>query len=132
MAESVAESAAPGEFFIEEERPASGVVLLAARGDADLHVALELQDRLDEAIDDGASTLVVDLGGLTFLDSSALGVLLRGMKRLQSRGGQLRIVAPRADIRRIFEMTRLDSVFELVATRERALRGTRTSLGAAG
>jgi anti-sigma B factor antagonist len=121
MADSAAETtAAPEDFRIEEER-ARDLTVLTVHGDFDLHVAPELRDRLDEVIDAGASTVVLDLGSLTFLDSSALGVLLRGMKRLQARGGRLRLVVPRAEIRRVFEITLLDSVFELDSSRDAAV-----------
>jgi anti-sigma B factor antagonist len=120
----------PDEFRIEEEHPDERVVVLALHGDADLHIAGELKDRLGEAIDDGASAVVLDLSGATFLDSMALGILLGAMKRLRARGGRFRVVAPRAEIRRIFEMTLLDRVFELDVSRQDALSaalGTRAA-----
>ena len=63
----------------------------------------------------------VDLSGVTFVDSMALGVLLGSMKRLRVHGGKLLLVAPATDIRRIFEITLLDRVFALFPTREEAL-----------
>lgn len=121
MHESSRTSFAIGEFRIEEGRPGKGVVVLALYGDADLHVASELRDRLSAAIEDGTSFLVVDLSGVIFIDSMGLGALLGGMKRLQSSGGQFRLVVPRGDIRRILELTLLDRVFVLDLTREDAL-----------
>lgn len=122
MLESGSEPGANGDaFFVDELHPGGGTVVLAVHGDADLHVASELKDRLSEVIEDGASSLVLDLSPTTFLDSMALGVLLGGAKRLRARGGRLRVVAPRTEIRRIFEITLLDRVFELVSTREEAL-----------
>jgi anti-sigma B factor antagonist len=114
-------SVAIGEFRIEEERPRKGTVVLAIYGETDLHVATELRDYLTAAIDGGASFLVVDLSGVTFIDSMGLGALLGGMKRLRSSGGQFRLVVPRGEIRRIFELTLLDRVFVLDPTREDAL-----------
>ena len=110
-----------GEFRIDEERPNSRTVVLSIYGDADLTAAGELRDRLGEAIDDGPAALVLDLSGATFLDSMTLGVFLNGMKRLRAQGGRFRIVAPRKDIRRIFEMTLLDRVFDLDLSRQDAL-----------
>jgi anti-sigma B factor antagonist len=109
------------EFRIDEERPDSGTVVVAIHGDADLHIATELKNRLGEVIDDGPSAIVLDLSDATFLDSMALGVLLGAMKRLRAKGGRFRVVVPRAEIRRIFEMTLLDRVFELDASRQEAL-----------
>lgn len=109
-----------GQFRIDEERPRREVVVLAVHGDVDLHVEGELRNRLSTAIDDGPA-LVVDLSGVSFVDSTALGVLLGGMKRLRAKGGRLRLVVPRGEVRRIFEVTLLDRVFALDTTRDEAV-----------
>lgn len=96
-------------------------VVLTVHGDADMHVAEELEARLFEAIDEEPSALVLDLSGVTFLDSMTLGVLLHGLKRLGATGGRLRIVTARPEIRRIFELTLLDRLFELDSSRDEAL-----------
>lgn len=109
-------------FRIEEERPAlTGSVLFALHGEVDLHVAPELRDRITSVIEDGVDYLVLDLSNVTFMDSMALGVLLGALKRLRPRGGELRLVVPNSDLRRIFEITLLDQVFALSATRDEAL-----------
>jgi anti-sigma B factor antagonist len=102
----------------------TGTIVLAVRGDADLHGAEELESALAEVIEEGPSVVVVDLSEVTFLDSMVLGVLVQGLKRLRARGGRLRVVAPRAEIRRIFELTLLDRLFDLDSTREEALVAT--------
>jgi anti-sigma B factor antagonist len=109
-------------FRIDEERPArAGVVLFVLYGDVDLHVAPELRSRLSAAIEEGADYLVLDLSRVTFLDSMALGVLLGALKRLRPLGGELRLVVPSSDLRRIFEITLLDQVFTINASRHEAL-----------
>jgi anti-sigma B factor antagonist len=112
------------EFAIDEERPRAGTVVLAIHGDADIRAAGELRDRLGDAIEGSPSAIVLDLTDATFLDSMTLGVFLTAMKRLRARGGRFRVVAPRAEIRRIFEMTLLDRVFDLDVTRQEALAAT--------
>ena len=106
---------------MDEERPRPGTVVLAIRGEADLHVAPDLRERINAAIADGADELVLDLSETTFVDSMTLGVLLGAMKRLRGRGGQLRLVVTRPDLRRIFEITLLDKVLPLYETRAEAL-----------
>jgi anti-sigma B factor antagonist len=108
-------------FRIDEERLGAATVVLAINGEADMRVASELTDRLGEVVDGGPSAVVVDLTDATFVDSTALGVLLGAMKRQRARGGRFRVVAPRTEIRRIFEMTLLDRVFELDLSRQEAL-----------
>jgi anti-sigma B factor antagonist len=118
---------AVGAFRIEEDHPKEGLVLLSIHGEADLHVASELRNHLSAAMGTGTSSLVVDLSGVTFIDSMGLGALLGSMKRLQARGGEFRLVVPEGESRRIFEMTLLDRVFELHPTREAAVAAAASS-----
>jgi anti-sigma B factor antagonist len=95
---------------------------LVVVGDADLHSAPELRERLRGAIDDGATTLVLDLSETTLVDSTSLGVLLGAMRRLREHeNGQIRLVIPRPEIRRVFEITMLDRIFPLFDTRTQAI-----------
>ena len=82
-------------------------------GELDAFVAPELRDRLHRAVERRASgeTLVVDLGRVTFMDSTILGALVGAMRRMRERGGELQLVYPPPPASRIFELTGLDSVF---------------------
>ena len=106
---------------IEVIRHTPDVAVLVIHGQADLHGAPELREKLHGVIDDGAFHVVVDLTDATFVDSMTLGVLLGGVKRLRPQGGQLRVVVGQAGLRRIFEVTLLDRVFTLFPTRADAL-----------
>ena len=118
-----------GYFRIEEESPQPAVRVLAVHGDADLHSAPELRERIRGAIDDGANTLVVDLSATTLIDSTSLGVLLGGMKRLREENGEMRLVVPQAEVRRVLEITMLDRIFPLHDTQEDALAATSEQAG---
>lgn len=122
------ETTPAGDFWITSEIPHPGVHVLTVRGDADLHTAPELRERLGAVIDDGAASIVLDLSETTFLDSMSLGVLLGAMKRMRARQGVVRLVVTRPDVRRIFEITLLDRVFTLDDSREAALHAV-TSRG---
>jgi anti-sigma B factor antagonist len=108
-------------FVAEEERLGDGRALIVLGGEVDLHTAPELRERLGKAIDDGCRELVVDLTDVTFIDSMTLGVLLGALKRLRQRNGDLKVVITDPSLRRIFEITLLDSVFALFDSREAAL-----------
>jgi anti-sigma B factor antagonist len=112
-----------------EEQPVAGATVLSVHGEADLHSAPQLRDAIGTAIEDGATELVLDLSETTFVDSMTLGVLLGAMKRVRARGGNLHLVVPGADVRRIFEITLLDRVFPLHETREEAIRAVTASEG---
>jgi anti-sigma B factor antagonist len=109
------------ELRIDEERPHAGTAVLVVHGDSDLHTAPELKERLRMVVDDGATNVVLDLSGVTFIDSTSLGVLLGSMRRIRELDGQLRLVAPGPEVRRIFELTLLDRVFPLDESRGDAL-----------
>jgi anti-sigma B factor antagonist len=116
------------DFRLEEEKPRRGTVVLVVFGDLDLHSADELGDRLVGAVECGASSLVVDLTGVGFVDSQGLGALLRGTRRLGAGEGRFRVVVPAPEIRRLFELTSLDRIFPLDETREQALaRGAKAA-----
>ena len=67
------------------------------------------------------STFVIDLAGVTFLDSSALGAIVGALRLLRARGSALRVVEPQGATARIFSQTGLDAVLALYPTRESAL-----------
>jgi anti-sigma B factor antagonist len=114
--------AADGEFHVETQRVAPDMLIVEPRGQADLHTAPALREALSEAIESGGKVVVVDLSGVTFVDSMTLGVLLGAVKRLRQRGGELRIIVDDPHVRRVFEITLLDRVFDLFRDRSLALQ----------
>jgi len=90
-------------------------------GEVDLYTAPEFKDRLVALIDQGKRRLVVDLSRTTFIDSTTLGVLVGGVKRLRPLGGALALVCSDANILKTFEITGLDRVFPIYRTRAEAL-----------
>jgi anti-sigma B factor antagonist len=109
------------DFRIDEERAEDGAVVLVLHGEADLHTAPLLRSHLEGTIDSDAPGVVVDLHDVPFFDSTALGVLVAGMKRLRATRRPLRLVAPRGEVRRLLELTLLDRVLAVDATRADAL-----------
>ena len=109
--------------------PADGVTVLELEGEVDMHTAPAFKDALLEAIDDGAQRIVVDACKVTLMDSTGLGVLVSGQRRLSPVGGSL-AVACSGRVGRLLEITGLHHVFTLHASREEALRAVQS--GAAG
>jgi anti-sigma B factor antagonist len=102
-----------GSFEAAATDAGNGVARVTVAGEADLSTAPELRQALLGAIDGGARFVLVDLSQTTFIDSTTLGVLMGGVKRLAPRGGEMAIVCPDANIRKIFEITLLDRVFAI-------------------
>ena len=90
-------------------------------GEVDLYTAPEFKERMVQVIEDGKKHVVVDLSKATFIDSTTLGVLLSGVKRLRPLGGELAVVCTDRNIRKIFEITLLDRVFSIHDDRTEAL-----------
>lgn len=91
-----------------EER--SGCVVLAVAGEVDLGTAPQLKDRLAELVADGHRHVVVDLTATEFLDSTGLGALVAGLKRLRAHQGDMKVVCNTARVRKVFEITHVDRV----------------------
>jgi anti-sigma B factor antagonist len=92
-------------------------------GEIDSATAPELRDGLHEAIAAGPSLLVVDLLQVTFIDSSALGVLIEASKRSETEKQLMRIVVSEPRILKVFKITGLTEIFAIRASREEALAG---------
>ncbi len=120
------------EFAVTEHPIDTARHVLAVRGEIDLFTAPELKQVLAESIEAGRTRVVVDLTETTFLDSTALGVLIGAVKRLRSRDGAMAIVNIDENIAKTFEITGLDQIFTIVATRDEAVEAVAPAHDAAG
>ncbi|HEV7459181.1 MAG TPA: STAS domain-containing protein [Solirubrobacteraceae bacterium] len=106
--------------------------ILALRGELDVATVPRLADPLREAIAAGKTAVVIDLGELTFLDSTGLMVLLNGLRRVVRQGGNLVIMCTNPTVLRLFDITGTASTFTVVDSREKALAAATGGAGAAG
>ena len=111
----------PPEFSLKQEPIDADRHVVAVTGEIDLFTAPELKSTLADALEAGHTRIVVDLTETTFLDSTALGVLIGAVKRLRSRDGVLTIVNTDANIAKTFEITGLDQIFTIRPTRDEAV-----------
>lgn len=89
-------------------------------GEVDVYTSTSFKERLVNVIDDGCVKVVIDLEGVEFIDSSGLGVLVSGLRRVKEGGGYLRLVCTRDPILKIFRITGLDRVFPIVTSLDEA------------
>ena len=108
-------------FGIKTDSLDEGVVAIAQSREVDLNTAPPHKEELVRAIEGGATNVVVDMTDTVFIDSTTLGVLVGGLRRLRPGGGELALVVTDRNIRKIFEITGLDRVFSLHETREAAV-----------
>ena len=108
-------------FDIKTEQLGEDAYVISLAGEVDLYTAPEFKQQLLEVVGHGGKDVVVDLSDTTFIDSTTLGVLVGGVKRLRPNGGQLSLVCNDRNITKIFEITGLDKVFPIYATRNEAV-----------
>jgi anti-sigma B factor antagonist len=84
-------------------------------GEIDLYTAPRLHSELAAVLADGMpARVVIDMSGVEFCDSTGMNVLLSCLRRVHERGGELEIASPKPAVRKILQVTGLDSVFKLV------------------
>jgi anti-sigma B factor antagonist len=98
----------------------NGCTVVEVEGEVDLATAPTLQDALVEAIAAEPTEVVVDLSGVTFMDSTGLAALVRAHQRAAERGGSMRLVGASKGVRRILDLTGLDRVLEIHDTLDAA------------
>jgi anti-sigma B factor antagonist len=108
-------------FDIKTEELGDDAYVISLAGEVDLYTAPEFKQQLLDVIAKGAKSVVVDFSNTTFIDSTTLGVLVGGVKRLRPAGGSLALVCTDDNITKIFEITGLDRVFPIHPSREEAL-----------
>jgi anti-sigma B factor antagonist len=89
----------------------AGHAVMAIAGEIDLYTAPRLQAEFTRLLEAGPDRVVIDMSGVEFCDSTGMNVLLSALKRLRERGGALEVAAPRPAVRKILQVTGLDSVF---------------------
>jgi anti-sigma B factor antagonist len=92
-----------------------GTYVVSVTGEIDSFTSPYLEEELEWVLGDGASNAVVDLGGVGFIDSTALRVLLKALPRFSRRGGTLVLVSDDRRVLRTLEITGLDRKFTVEA-----------------
>jgi anti-sigma B factor antagonist len=101
------------EAFGVTEHDEEGAVRIAVSGEVDVATAPVLRERLYQAVDSSSGPVIVDLLAVTFLDSTALGVLIGARERSEAHGRDLRLVLKEARLVKIFEITGLTELFTI-------------------
>jgi anti-anti-sigma factor len=101
----------------------NGVTVVAPTGRLDVAGAPALKDAISEALKNGTPRVVLDMEGISFVDSTGLGSVIAALKQIRSSQGDLRLAAPNQQVRVVLELTTLDRVFPYYSTVEEALTG---------
>jgi anti-sigma B factor antagonist len=102
-------------------RIVGGVAVVEVGGEIELNNAAQLRAMLVDSDQSDQVGLVIDLSGVTFIDSTGIGVLVGALKRAREHGQSFVLASPQRRVRRIFEITGLLGVFSLCETVEEAI-----------
>ncbi len=101
------------QFSVSSERRGEGLGIVTLAGEVDIYTAPRFKECLLELLDGGVERLVVDLNGVTFIDSTALGVLIGGVRRVNAASGAMALVVTSRPVERVLSITGLDRVFTI-------------------
>lgn len=102
-------------------RDVDGKTIVAVGGEIDVYTAPKLRDKITELVADGVYDLVIDMEEVEFLDSTGLGVLVGGLKKVRAHDGSLQLVCNQDRLLKIFRITGLAKVFVIHESAEAAL-----------
>lgn len=100
-------------FNIDTYNMESGVPVITLEGEVDVYTAPQLKQQMIGLLESGAKQVIIDLTKVEYFDSTALGVLIGGLKRMRERDGNLSLICPNPRIKRVFEITGLDKIFDI-------------------
>jgi anti-sigma B factor antagonist len=100
-------------FRLNEREVDSCTTVIAVAGELHVTTAPEFSASLNEAIAGGKTAVVLDMTDVAFIDSTGLSVLLNALRRVTRRDGRLAIVCTNPTVLRLFEITRLDTTFDI-------------------
>ena len=104
-----------------------GATVLTVRGEVDVYTAPKLREKLVELVAQRRYRIIVDLEAVDFLDSTGLGVLVGGLKRVRGHDGDLSLVCTHQRILKVFEITGLTKVFTIHDSLDAALGTSQAS-----
>ena len=108
---------------VQTRQTEGGITVVAPTGRLDVAGAPALKDAITEVVKNGPPRVVIDMEGISFVDSTGLGSVISALKQLRGSQGDLRLAAPNQQVRVVLELTTLDRVFPYFATVEEALTG---------
>ncbi|MDA3899212.1 MAG: STAS domain-containing protein [Spirochaetes bacterium] len=103
------------------QREINEIVLLDIAGEIDLYNAPEIKDIINKLVEEQKYNVVINLEKVTYIDSSGIGALISSLSNLKKYQGGLKIINVFASVRKVFELTKLTSFFEIFDSEEEAL-----------
>ena len=102
-------------------RDVDGKTIVAVGGEIDVYTAPKLRDKITELVAAGVYDIVIDMEAVEFLDSTGLGVLVGGLKKVRAHDGSMRLICNQERLLKIFRITGLAKVFAIHGSQADAL-----------
>ena len=96
-------------------------VIFDINGEIDLYNAPEIKDQIKAMMDKGKVNIIINLDKVSYIDSSGIGVLISSLSNLKKAGGCLKIINVYASVRKVFELTKLTSFFDIYDSEQEAI-----------
>ena len=99
----------------------SDVSILEIEGEVDVYYSSRLEEKVKNLISEGERRVIIDMTEVSYMDSSGLGVLVGSLKNLKKSKGEMKIAGVKGEIMNVFEITRLNTFFDMYNTVPEAL-----------
>ena len=104
-----------------KNRTVDGIAVLDINGEIDLYNAPEIKETIKKQMDGGLKKVIINLDNVSYIDSSGIGALISSLSNLKKVGGGLKIIKINDTVRKVFELTKLTSFFEIYDSEDEAL-----------
>jgi anti-sigma B factor antagonist len=101
-------------------RELDGATIVSVGGEIDVYTAPRLRDQITDLVGDGVYDLIIDMEAVEFLDSTGLGVLVGGLKKVRAHNGSMQLICTQDRLLKIFRITGLAKVFTIHGSAEAA------------
>ena len=98
----------------------NSIIVLDINGEIDLYNAPEIKKKIKEQMEASKNNIIVNLDKVSYVDSSGIGVLISSLSQLKKVGGGLKIINVYASVKKVFELTKLTSFFDIFEDEEEA------------
>ncbi len=103
------------------KREVGEIIVFDITGEIDLYNAPEIKEKIKEEMNKNKVNIIINLDKVTYIDSSGIGVLISSLSNLKKVGGALKLINVYASVRKVFELTKLTSFFDIYDSEADAL-----------
>ncbi|MCB1147226.1 MAG: STAS domain-containing protein [Leptospiraceae bacterium] len=103
------------------QRDRDSIIILDIQGEIDLYNAPEIKDTIQRLIEQQKYNIIINLEKVSYIDSSGIGALISSLSNLKKYQGGLKIINVYASVKKVFELTKLTSFFEIYESEDEAV-----------